>query len=165
MQPTVVSNYIIKAKQSAGVVATVLDNLTSTSAADALSANQGKILNDKIELSKNIITAWGTTNQVITAGNTINLSNYNSVGGLLTLNNNAIVIGTGISKVKVSANIFLQDFAHGSGYMFPRITKNGNNIGGSISPTRCKWHCRLLLDTNNRENNRCNYWRLNYTKI
>lgn len=39
--------YIIKAAQSAGVVATVIDNLNSTSTIDALSANQGKILNEK----------------------------------------------------------------------------------------------------------------------
>ena len=48
MPPYVGTYYIIKAKQSAGVVATVVDNLSSTSTTDALSANQGKILNDKI---------------------------------------------------------------------------------------------------------------------
>ena len=37
--------YIIKAKQSAGIVATVVDGLNSTSATDALSANQGRLLN------------------------------------------------------------------------------------------------------------------------
>lgn len=39
---------IIKSKQSAGVVAMVEDNVNSDSAINALSANQGKILNDKI---------------------------------------------------------------------------------------------------------------------
>ena len=48
MSPNIVTVYIIKAKQSVGVVATVVDNLTSTSAMNALSANQGKILNEKI---------------------------------------------------------------------------------------------------------------------
>lgn len=48
VQPYTTSNFIIKAKQSAGVVATVVDNLNSTSTTDALSAKQGKILNDKI---------------------------------------------------------------------------------------------------------------------
>lgn len=48
MPPYVGTYYIIKAKQSAGVVATVVDNLESTSATDALSANMGKKLNDKI---------------------------------------------------------------------------------------------------------------------
>lgn len=48
IQPSIVTNYIIKAKQSAGLVATVVDNLTSTSSTNALSANQGKLLNEKI---------------------------------------------------------------------------------------------------------------------
>lgn len=48
LQPYIVQNYIIKAKQSAGVVATVVDTLTSTSTTDALSAKQGKVLNEKI---------------------------------------------------------------------------------------------------------------------
>ena len=58
MPPYIVMNYIIKAKQSAGVVATVVDNLDSTSSIDALSANQGKILNEKInKLVKTYILA------------------------------------------------------------------------------------------------------------
>lgn len=44
LQPYIVSNYIIKAKQTQAVVATVVDNLTSESSTDALSANQGRIL-------------------------------------------------------------------------------------------------------------------------
>lgn len=48
IQPSIVTNYIIKAKQSAGLVATVVDSLDSTSTTDALSAKQGKVLNEKI---------------------------------------------------------------------------------------------------------------------
>ena len=44
LQPYQVQNYIIKARQSAGVVATVVDSLNSTSTTDALSANQGRLL-------------------------------------------------------------------------------------------------------------------------
>lgn len=47
LQPYIVTNFIVKAKQSAGVVANVIDNLESTSVTDALSANQGRILNEK----------------------------------------------------------------------------------------------------------------------
>ena len=53
MPPYVGTYYIIKAKQSAGVIATVVDNLSSTSPTDALSANQGKLLNDKIKETNN----------------------------------------------------------------------------------------------------------------
>lgn len=48
MPPYATTIFIIKARQRAGVVATVVDNLNNTSALDALSAKQGKILNDKI---------------------------------------------------------------------------------------------------------------------
>ena len=46
MPPYTGSYYIIKAKQSAGVVATVVDTLESTSTTDALSANMGRKLKD-----------------------------------------------------------------------------------------------------------------------
>lgn len=52
MPPYVGTYYIIKAKQSAGVVATVVDNLSNTSTTDALSANQGKILNEAVTTIK-----------------------------------------------------------------------------------------------------------------
>lgn len=61
LQPYIVSNYIIKAKQTQAVVATVIDNLTSESSTDALSANQGKVLDskkieaDNIKAGENII--------------------------------------------------------------------------------------------------------------
>lgn len=49
---------IKKINQSAGVVANVIDSLTSNSTTDALSAKQGKILDEKIE---NISVSGGTT--------------------------------------------------------------------------------------------------------
>ena len=52
MPPHIVVNYIIKAKQSVGVVATVVDNLDSNSTTDALSAKQGKVLNEKLTALK-----------------------------------------------------------------------------------------------------------------
>lgn len=60
LQPYQVQNYIIKAKQSAGVVATVVDNLNSTSTTDALSANQGKVLNEKSNYlaTEKVIGKW-----------------------------------------------------------------------------------------------------------
>ncbi len=59
-QPYIVQNYIIKANQSAGVVATVVDNLTSTSATSALSAKQGKVLGDRFNYSttETVVGTW-----------------------------------------------------------------------------------------------------------
>lgn len=70
LQPYQVQNYIIKAKQSAGVVATVVDNLNSTSATDALSANQGRVLKDKMEGT----VLWSDSTGVSTEGTDITLS-------------------------------------------------------------------------------------------
>ena len=39
---------IKKIAQTPGLVATVVDNLTNSSTIDALSANQGRVLNEKI---------------------------------------------------------------------------------------------------------------------
>ena len=49
MPSYIVSHFIIKAKQGAPIIATVKDSLTSESTSDALSANQGRVLNEKIE--------------------------------------------------------------------------------------------------------------------
>lgn len=56
LQPYIVSNYIIKAKQTQAVVATVVDNLASESSTDALSANQGRILKGYIEDNDTMIS-------------------------------------------------------------------------------------------------------------
>lgn len=58
MQPYIVLNYIIKAKSSSYTLSKVIDNLDSNSSTDALSANQGKVLNEKInKLVKTYILA------------------------------------------------------------------------------------------------------------
>jgi microcystin-dependent protein len=56
-QPTFVANWIVKAKHLVSVTAIVENNLTSTSEVNALSAAQGKILNDKIEECKEEMVA------------------------------------------------------------------------------------------------------------
>lgn len=59
LQPYETDVWIIKARQSSGVVATVVDNLTSTSSVNALSAKQGKVLDDKIEtLDTSLSGGW-----------------------------------------------------------------------------------------------------------
>ena len=73
MPPYAGSYYIIKAKQSAGVIATVVDTLESTSVTDALSAKMGKKLNDK-----GLKTIWENQNTKTNfLRQTINLLNNN----------------------------------------------------------------------------------------
>lgn len=135
IQPSFVGVYIIKAKQSAGVVATVVDSLESTSATDALSAKQGKVLNKKIDLKSNYINAGIA--QPLTLSNATNQIPLNVIysksGELLTLNSNGeIIIGAGISQIQVSGAVFCEDFG-GSGYCWIKIFKNESIITSSIA--------------------------------
>lgn len=61
MPPYIIENYIIKAKHTVPIEATVVDNLTSESSTDALSAKQGKVLNENI----NNGLSGGTTGQFL----------------------------------------------------------------------------------------------------
>lgn len=71
LQPYLITNYIIKAYQSSGVVATVVDNLISTSTTDALSSNQGRVLNEKFSKNELWINSSPTASF---SGQTITLS-------------------------------------------------------------------------------------------
>lgn len=57
VQPYITTFYIIKAKQSVPITSTVEDVLNSTSTTNALSANQGRILNNKIVANGDLISA------------------------------------------------------------------------------------------------------------
>ncbi len=132
LQPYIVQNYIIKAKQSAGVVATVVDNLTSTSATNALSANQGKVLSDKITPKYAIVTT--TTNSSISTDFMVLLNSISSSqGNLFSLSNNQIVVGAGVSKIRISAGIFV-DAPQGTGYVWGKILKGNNVCNSHIAP-------------------------------
>lgn len=132
LQPYIVQNYIIKAAQSSGVVATVVDNLTSTSATNALSANQGKVLSDKITPKYAIVTT--TTNSSISTDFMVLLNSISSSqGNLFSLSNNQIVVGTGVSKVRISAGIFV-DAPQGTGYVWGKILKGNNVCNSHIAP-------------------------------
>lgn len=132
LQPYIVQNYIIKAAQSSGVVATVVDNLTSTSATNALSANQGKVLNDKLTPKYAIVTT--TTNSNISGGFAVLLNDISdSQGNLFSLSNNQILVGDGVSKVRISGGIFV-DGPQGTGYVWGKILKGNNVCNTYIAP-------------------------------
>lgn len=83
----------------------VVDNLTSTSATDALSANQGRILNEKTQ--RHIITAKGGSSETATTSseNKLIMATATTVGNKLTLTNDGgIKIGSGVTKVAISAS-------------------------------------------------------------
>lgn len=76
LPPYIIVKYIIKAKQTAPVEGLVVDNLTSTSTSDALSANQGRILNETKIGTENIVA--GDNISVNVSGNNVTI---NSLGG------------------------------------------------------------------------------------
>ncbi len=106
LQPYVVCNFIIKAKQSSGLVANVIDNLNSTSQTDALSAKQGKILNEKTQ--RNVLTA-NITSTTTSAGvqTTLSVKEQCKVGNKLSIVNGRIKIGAGVSKALISAKALI----------------------------------------------------------
>ena len=126
MPPYVGSYYIIKAKQSAGVVATVVDNLSSASPTDALSANQGKILNDKI--NKSIICIQTKSN--ITYGGSDNIMQFSNI---VLQNGNGLTYENGIftanKKMIVGVSYYLNNNGQ-SGERVPivRIYKNDEQV-------------------------------------
>lgn len=132
MPPYVGTYYIIKAKQSASVVATVVDNLESTSATDALSANMGKKLNDKINETNN--------KSAITVKCNSNI-NYNGQNADVTVNFTDVSLqkGSNLSysngiftaqKAKTIAVSYYFNNASNSGEMVPiiRIWKNDTQV-------------------------------------
>lgn len=116
----------------------VIDNLISESTTDALSANQGRILKELIDSitskDKNIMTAKLGSTISNTVGGTytnLNLVLSNFIGDKLTIQNGGIKIGSGVSKVKVNANLKIATNTVGNKHA--RILKNTTSVGWGIS--------------------------------
>ena len=87
MPPYIITNYIIKASQAAPVTSKTINNLTSTSSSDALSANQGRILDTKVSASvappdvSDIAKLWVDTTPTITGEGSPDLLYNDSADG------------------------------------------------------------------------------------
>lgn len=93
--------------------------------------NSENAINEATE--KNIITAYPTATLSNVSDNTlIKLAESIIVGDKLTLKDNAIVIGKGITKVKVSGSIFFQGLPSNQVYMFPNLKKNNSIFASPI---------------------------------
>lgn len=122
LQPYQVTNYIIKARQSSGVVATVVDELNSTSTTDALSANQGRILSKSCIMCK-------IPNEIVTTTNYTNISSWQQVkkiGEGLSISNGVVKIGSNVNSVKVSCRIRVYNNEKKDFYGY--IKHNRNNL-------------------------------------
>lgn len=85
--------------------------------------------NAKVEelKEKNIITAYLSSQlyAISERDQIISLDASNVLGDKLSLENNAIKIGKGVSKVLISAVIFYQDYDSEIEYLYPKIMING----------------------------------------
>lgn len=126
LQPYIVQNYIIKAAQSSGVVATVVDNLNSTSSTDALSANQGKILKELLKGTVLYENATGTTGNITLLDNS---ENYNTIEIFYTTGNRSgsVKVQDFKNNQKISLNV--TGMSEGS---FVNVVKEINISGTSI---------------------------------
>ncbi len=112
----------------ARAIINVIDDLTSTSITDALSANQGRVLNNKI-IPKNAMTIKLEDSFDEESGGVykdVPMVLYNSIGDKLSLRDNGVLIGSGVSKVLVSGN--LKVIANVVGNKHSRICKNGTTV-------------------------------------
>lgn len=73
-----------------------------------------------------------TNSQSISSSYVVNLNQIERSQGNFTLENGYIKIGSGISKVRVSASIFVDSWSGGSSYLWGRIFKNTDDVGNSI---------------------------------
>lgn len=149
LQPFTVTNFIIKAKQSSGLVATVVDNLNSTSTTDALSANQGKVLNEKF--TRKIATRTLSDEIYVTDERRIFFNQIRTNTDKLLADTGAIQIGQGVSRVMVSANVFANpDNEYMNGYTWTYIRKNDKPVSIAIAPNIAHFtstvHSPILID-------------------
>lgn len=131
LQPYEVDNWIIKAFQSAGVVAEVEQDLSSDSTINVPSV---KAINDNLKTEYILVTI--SSSQTISSNYVINFNSVvDSYGDKLTLQNGKIVIGAGVNKIKVSGTLFVEDFPSQAPYVWGIIRKNSNQITTSINGT------------------------------
>lgn len=124
-QPSIATNYIIKATQSAGIVATVIDNLNSTSTTNALSANQGRVLKGTTLYSN----SNGTTGDITLNENSSNFSKIEYIYYVL-YNNEKVYNTTG--KIPVASRVHLNSVFIGTGSQFNAVSKRLNISGTSV---------------------------------
>lgn len=121
---------IIKTRQSAGLVATVVDSLESNSATDALSAKQGRILNEKIDekSTKQITTGQEYPTNEYIDGKRVYEKIFKTTATFDTAIKNFNHGITGVSKIWVDlSNSYFRATTNNACYPLPMIYYGTNN--------------------------------------
>ena len=135
MQPSIATNFIVKAKQSSGLIANVAQAF-STSNTDSYSCSY---INDKQSVAngKQYMLVTISSNFTMSIGSKIPFNTVvaNTTNGKLSLNNNNIIIGNGVSKVRVSGALFndVQTINNGQ-YTFAMLKWQGVDLNSCIVP-------------------------------
>lgn len=134
LQPYIVVNYIIKVARG---TATVPSSVTVTNADVAqITTNKNDITELKNAVPK-IATAQMEDYKTFSANVKYTMDSIVSTTNQLTLYSGGIKIGSGISKVLVSAQTFAQTNTN-NGYVWTAIKKNSSNVSISIdNPSTC----------------------------
>ena len=82
----------------------------------------------------NYIVATISTSKKITSNARIALDTIVEQSGTkLSLVSGAVKIGEGVSKVRISASFFIDNWIAGASYGWGKIRKNGSNVAGTIN--------------------------------
>lgn len=128
MPPYVAGICCIKAKQSAGIVGDVTNNINDT--------NENAVPNAKTvkDYAKKRVATASLTSGIIGMGQgNINLNNILSNTDNLTLSNGGIKIGAGISKILVSGEVFGNAKSSNTSYLWIYIKKNNEIVSNALS--------------------------------
>lgn len=96
----------------------------------------GSDIRDYIEryMKPNYMVATISSSQKATGNARILLDTISEQSGTkLSLKSGAIEIGEGVSKVRISASIFVDNWVAGGSYGWGKIRKNGSNVAGTIN--------------------------------
>lgn len=90
------------------------------------------VLNEKIK-TKYIMASTTTASNLSSDFQVLLNSEERQEGNAFTITNNRVVVGKGVSKVRVSGCIFVEG-PQGTGYVWGKIMKNSTNTSTSLQP-------------------------------
>lgn len=93
--------------------------------------NTENAINKAVE--RNEIVAYQTGAQIASQNATCKLQDSIGIGDKLTLDNNAVIIGEGITKIEVEAQIYYEYIASDQVYFSPTIMKNTTKVAEKLN--------------------------------
>lgn len=134
--PSAATMYIIKAKNSAGFLGVVTEDISDENENAVPSAETVKEYVDE-KAKPNYIVATVTDAQALSSNYKVTINSTSESYGNFSLTNGSVLIGENIKKVRVSASIFVEG-PDQVGYVWSSIRKNNNPVASCITPYAVK---------------------------